>query len=211
MNDLMKLPPSVIFHPGATFRLIKFYRDDFSSLPVFVLLFLTVAVRVSFIFLAHFPLAELEPKDANIFLEMVKLLLPLLTWVVSSYAVTSIMGGEALPKEILMAAAFAMVPYIILAIPLAGVSRLLSSTADEKSLFVFLNNAVWFWVLLLHFLSVKNLHDYGILKTVVVCALSVFGMALIWALFVLMFALTGNSKAFIQGLVLEAWMTVIYR
>lgn len=211
MNDLMKLPLSVVFRPGETFRCITLYRRAFSYLPVFVLLFLTVCVRVAFIFITHFPLAALDPRDANIFLEMVKLLVPLVTWAISSYAVTSIMDGEAVFKEILMASAYAMVPYILLTIPIAAFSRVLSSVGVEKNLFLFLNNAVWFWVLALLFLGVKNLHDYHVGKTLIVCVLTVFGMALIWSLFVLMFALTGNLKAFVQGLTLEAWMTVRYR
>ena len=81
----------------------------------------------------------------------------------------------------------------------------------EKNLFEFLNTFVWIWVLLLLFLGVKHLHDYRLGKTIIVCVLSVLGMALIWALFVLMFALTGNLKAFIQGLALESWMTIKYR
>jgi hypothetical protein len=211
MNDLMKLPLSVVIRPGETFRCIPLYRHNFSYLPVFVLFFLTICARVGFIFITHFPLAALDPRDANIFLEMVKLLVPLVTWAVASYAVTSIMDGEAEFREILLASAFAMVPYILLAVPIAGFSQVLSSVGVEKKIFSFLNTVVWIWVLFLLFLSVKNLHDYHVGKTVLVCVISVLGMALIWSLFVLMFALTGNLRAFVQGLALEAWMTVKYR
>jgi hypothetical protein len=121
------------------------------------------------------------------------------------------MGGEALFKEILMAAAYSLIPYILLAIPLAGLSRFLSAVAAERNVFLFLNNAVLFWVVALLFVSVKSMHDYHVGKALVVCAVSLFGMLLIWAIFVLMFALTGNLKAFIQGLALEIWMTIRYR
>ncbi len=210
MTDLLKLPLSVLFRPAETFRIIKQYRDSFTYLPVFMLLFLTILVRVVFIFLVHFPLAEILPKDANIFLEMIKFFVPLFTWAVSCYAVSSIIGGEALFKEILTASAFALVPYIVLAIPVALVSRVLSSVGGEQNLFNFMNRVIWMWVLLLFFVGVKSQHNYHIGTTLVVCFLSLFGMALIWSLFVLVFALTGNLTAFVKGLILEIWMTFRY-
>jgi hypothetical protein len=208
VTDLLKLPLSVVFRPAETFRLIKQYRESFSYLPVVMLLFLVIAVRSIFIFVVHFPLAVILPKDANILLEVVKFYLPLFTWAVSSYAVSSIIGGEAMFNEILTASTFAFVPYILLAIPVAAVSRILGTT--EQGLFNFMNNAVWLWVVLLFFVGVKSLHNYHLGTAIVVCLLSIFGMALIWALFVLIFALTGNLTAFIQGLILEVWMSFRY-
>ena len=208
--DLLKLPLSVIFHPAETFRQIKQYRDDFSYVPVIVLFILIIVVRTAFIFFVHFPLATIQPKDANVFLEMVKFLVPIITWAVSSYAVSSIIGGEALFKEVLMASAYALIPYIVLTIPIAGITRILSASGGEKSLFNFMNQVVWIWVGVLMFVSVKSMHDYHLGTTILVCLLSILGIALIWSLFILMYALTGNLRAFIQGLILEIWMSVRY-
>ena len=210
MNDLLKLPLSVIFHPAETFRLIKQYREEFTYLPVIMLFLAVIIVRTVFIFLVHFPLAQIQPKDANIFLEMVKFYIPLLTWAVSCYAVSSIIGGEALFKEILTASAFALMPYIMMAIPLALLSRIMSSTGGEQNLFNFLDRVIWIWIVLLLFISVKTMHNYHFGTALIVCLLSIFGMALIWSLFVLVFALTGNLNAFIRGLILEIWMTFRY-
>lgn len=208
MIDLLKLPLSVVFHPAETFRQIKQYRDSFTYLPIVVLFILIVAVRTAFIFIVHFPLAEIQPKDANVFLEIVKFIVPLLTWAVSSYAVSSIIGGEAHFKEILMASAYALMPYIILTIPIAIISKFLGSA--EKGLFDFMNNAVWLWIIVLMIVSVKSMHDYHIGMALFVCILSVIGIALIWSLFILMYALTGNLRGFIQGLILELWMALRY-
>jgi hypothetical protein len=209
MSDLLELPLAVLFHPAQTFRVITSYRKEFTYLPVVLLLLLAVAGRVASIFIVHFPLAELEPKDANVLLETAKLLVPVLTWVVASYAVTSILGGEALIGEILMAAAYSMVPFIVLSLPVAALSRVLGRT--ELGLYTFLNRAMWAWVLVLYLVSVRSLHDYGVGKTLLVSLLTLFAMGLIWALAILMYALVGNLKAFVQGLAMEIWMTITFR
>ena len=209
--NLLRLPLAITFKPATVIRLIPQYRENFSFLPVVVLLLLTIAVRVVSIFLTHFPLAVLDPRDANIFLEMVKILVPLFTWTISVTAVTSIMDGEAVYKEILLATCYALVPYILLTLPAVGLTRFLSSVKSEKNIYEFINNVIWIWMLMLMFSTVVNLHDYHIGKAIAVCVLSLFGIALIWSLFVLMYALTGNLKAFVQGLAIEAWMTIRYR
>ena len=208
MIELLKLPLSVLIRPGETFRLIQRYRNRFNYLPLFVLLIAALGVRVVFIYTVHFPLADIQPRDANLFLEMVKIFVPLFTWAVSCFAITSIMGGEAEFKEILMASGYALMPYIVLTIPIAGISRVLSS--NEAAAFTFLRRVVWVWVLLLFFVSVKSMHHYPVWTAIAVCLLSVVGMGLIWSLFVLIFALTGNLNAFVQGLVKEIYMTFRY-
>lgn len=200
----MKLPIAVLFHPIDTFRQIRRYREHFTYLPVIVLLLLVVAVRVGYIHLVHFPLAAIEPRDANMLLETIKLLVPILTWVVATYAVTTIMGGEAEIKEILLAAAYAMVPYVLLTIPLAGISRVMSG--EEADIYAAFQTAILTWVVLLFYLSVQSLHSYSLGKTILVCLLSLFAMALIWALLILVYAMTGNLRAFFQGVVLEIYM-----
>jgi hypothetical protein len=210
VNDLFKLPLAVVFHPAETFRQVKRYREGFTYLPVLVLFVAVVAVRTIFIFLVHFPLATVQPRDANILLEAVKFIVPLVTWAVSSFAVSSIMGGEAHFKEILMASAYAFMPYILLSIPIAAVSRVLSAAGGEQNLFGLLTGFVWAWVIMLLVVGVKILHDYHIWMAILVCFLSILGIALIWSLFVLVYALTGNLRAFLQGLILEIWMTFRY-
>jgi hypothetical protein len=210
VNDLFKLPLSVVFHPADTFRQIKRYRERFTYLPVLALFVLVVVIRTIFIFLVHFPLAAIQPRDANILLEAVKFIVPLVTWAVSSFAVSSIMGGEAHFKEILMASAYAFMPYILLSLPIAAVSRVLSAAGGEQNLFALLTGFVWAWVVLLLVVGVKILHDYHIWMAILVCFLSILGIALIWSLFVLVYALTGNLRAFLQGLILEIWMTFRY-
>ena len=204
INDLMKLPFGVLFHPAETFRLLKLYRNKFSYLPVIIILFLIIVVRVAYIYIVHFPLAAIEPVDANILLEIVRFLVPILTWVIASYAVTAILGGEALMREILLAAAYSVVPYILTMIPIALFSLVLSQ--HEAGIYNFLISVVWVWIGLLFFISVRTLHGYTIGKTIWIIILILITMFLIWAVLILTYALAGNLRAFLVGFIRELWM-----
>lgn len=198
----------LLFHPVDVFALIKKERSKFDYRPVIVLLLLVVLVRIAYIFTVHYPLATLEPRDTNIGLEIVKMWLPILTWTISCYAVTAIIDGESMLREILMASAYCMLPYIIMMLPLAALSHIMS--ANNSALYNVLHSIVWIWVVLLYITSVKVLNDYSLKKTLGICVLSIIGMLLIWAILLLLFALTSQLFHFFQGIMLEFRM-LLYR
>ncbi len=205
VNELLGLTVGVVFHPVESFSLIRRYRDEFSYLPVALVLALVFGVRIIEIYVVHFPLAAIDPVDASLLLEVVRFFVPLATWVVASFAVTAILGGEALPSEILLATAYSMVPYILMTPVIAVFSRVLSRS--ELALYTALNVAMWVWVGLLFLTGVRTLHGYSVRKTLAITLLTIVTMALIWAVLILMYALTGNLRAFAEGILREAWVT----
>lgn len=205
--DMAALPATVVFHPADTFRLIKRHRTMLAYWPAVAILVLLVVVRIGYIFLVHFPLSELEPRDANVVLEIVRMLLPILTWIVATYGVTTIMDGEAVFGEVFVAGAYAMVPYLVFAIPIALLSRVLS--IEEAGIYNFVNVAVWVWIVGLVVLSVYVLHQYSFGKTIVVTVVSALAMLLIWAIAILLYALTTNLWVFLSGIVLEIYMLFV--
>ena len=109
------LVPLTLFHPTDAFLALRSWRDRADYLPAFVLFVLVVAVRIIEIFAVHFPLATVDPREANLIAETSRMLLPIVTWVLASYAITAIMDGESLFREALTAAGYAMLPYILFA------------------------------------------------------------------------------------------------
>lgn len=206
MNAL-ELSVAVMFHPVDAFYYLKSRKQSINYLACFALLFAVVAVRIASIFITHFPIAAIQPRDANIWLETVKLLLPILTWVIACYAITSISDGETRLGEVFAAAAYSMTPYIVWTIPLALVSRVMDR--DQMGLYNTLQFIVWFWVLLIFFLSVRTLNDYTVGQTVKVCIISLITILLIWAVVILIFALTSQLAQFIKDIVLEIRMIFI--
>lgn len=191
----------MIFQPIDAFDRIKKNRDGIRITNVFLLLFLIVMVRVVYINVIHFPLAGIEPKDANIFLETVRMLVPLLTWVAASYAVTSIVEGETKMGEILMVSLYSFTPYIVLTIPLALLSRIMDE--GQRGLYFLGVGIIWIWVITLMFIGVLELNGYTIRKTVGVCVLGIITIAITWGVIVLLFALISQLLEFIKELLLE--------
>lgn len=190
-----------MFHPIVAFYYIKKDREKFHYAPIFLLLFLLVAGRIFSIYVTHFPLATIQPRDANIFLESIKLLLPILTWALASYAMTTILDGESLFRETLMATTYSLMPYIVFIGPVTLFSRILET--DMAALYTGLHTVIWLWVFVLFFISLKEMNNYTIKKTVIVSLLSVFTMVLIWATFALFFAISAQFFSFIQEVFIE--------
>lgn len=173
-------------------------------MPVFFLLFAVVVVRIASIFITHFPMASIQPRHANIWMEVFRMMVPLLTWILACYAMTTILDGETLLRETMAAAAYSMLPYILFVIPLSLLSHVMQN--GEAALYGNLHNIVWIWVLLLFFISVKTLNEYNIGKTVLICVLSIVTMLLIWGITALFFAMSSQLYQFINGIMLEIKM-----
>ena len=199
--------PMVLFHPGEAFLAIRSWRERANYLPALVLFVLIIAVRIGEIFAVHFPLAVVDPRDANLIAEITRMLLPIITWVLASYAITAIMDGESLFREALTAAGYAMLPYIIFTVPVALSTHLMSSA--EAGLYTSLKIATWIWVLLLFIMSVYRMNSFTLRKTVGVCLLCIVGIASIWLLLLILFTLTDQLFGFF-GEVKEEVRALIY-
>lgn len=191
----------VIYHPLAAFSSIKYDRDDFSWWPAIILLFLIFPVRIGSIFITHYPVSNLLPIQANIPLEMFKFYVPLLSWMVVSFAVTSITDGECHMREIITASAYAMVPYIVFTIPVAVLSRLMAVT--EVGLFDFLTTVIWVWVAILFIINVTVMNSYTLGRALFTVFLNLVGIVFLWCIVLLLLALISHFATFVEDLVFE--------
>ena len=87
--ESLKLCLMTLYHPIVVTEHIKKQRGRrMNWLPVAALLFLALAVRIFSIYVTHYPLASVSVRKANLLLECGKLFVPVLTWVLASYAMT---------------------------------------------------------------------------------------------------------------------------
>lgn len=191
----------IIFHPIITFQHIKRLRGKFRYTPILVILFLIIAVRCFSIYVTHFPLTTVESRDANVFLEIVKLILPIVTWTLASYSMTTLLDGESQFRETLLATAYCMIPYIIVMIPLTLLTRILE--VGQESLYYSIETIMWIWIIWLLFYSLKEMNEYSVSKAVIIALLSVFTMIIVWATVVLFFAISAQFLNFIKEVFVE--------
>ena len=189
----LKLCLMTLYHPIVVTEHIKRHRGEKKNwLPVIVLLVLTLAVRILSIYGTHYPLASVSVRKANLLLECGKLFVPVLTWVLASYMMTTILDGETLLSETLLFSAYALTPYIV---------------GSQIGLFATLEVGVLAWVVLLMILALKEMNGYSVGKTVLMIFLSLFTMVMIWAMVVLLFTIASQFV----GMIREMFYEVIYR
>lgn len=195
------LAAGILFRPGELFSYIKRDRGHINLLPPLLLLALAVVVRLTSLAVTHYPLASADPRDIQWLMEIALLVVPLLSWVVASYAVTAVVGGECRISEILSASCYCLAPYVLFTLPMAGLSNLLSR--EEAGLYGALLLAIILWTGILFVLSVKILNMYSIGKTILVCILSLLAMALLWLTILLVGMLSAQMIEFISNILEE--------
>jgi hypothetical protein len=89
---------------------------------------------------------------------------PLFLWILANYFVATVSDGEGKLKDLYVGTIYAMSPYLLLALPIMLISRVL--TYNEQFLFTLLNIIMYGWSAILLFRHYSEMHDYSFLKTI---------------------------------------------
>ena len=198
---LLSLSLCVMRHPIDAFRLITKERERFSFLPALILFVLMVLVRLMSLQWTHFALQTTDPSAVDSVLETCLLILPLVSIGICTFAITSILDGQMMMREAITAIAFAMVPYIVLTLPLTALSHQLG---QGDALYHMMQTAIYVWCAVLYVVSVKVMNDYTFARTLLIILLSFLLMALMWAVILLVSALWNQLRDFVIGVYREA-------
>lgn len=202
----LKLCLMTLYHPIVVTEHIKKQRGQrMNWLPVIVLLVLALGVRILSIYGTHYPLASVSVRKANLLLECGKLFVPVLTWVLASYMMTTILDGETLFTETLLFSSYALVPYIVFTPILTLASRIMEN--GQLGLYASMEVIILGWVVMLMILALKEMNGYTVGKTVLMICLSLFTMVMIWAMVILLFTIASQFVSMIK----EMFYEVIYR
>jgi len=192
----LKLAAVTFFHPLVAFRYMKSHRDrKYNYMPILVFLLLMIFTKIFAIFVTHYPLSNYG-KNVNLFLECATMIVPIISWVIASYAMTTILGGEVQFRECLTACSYSLLPYILINIPLTVATRVMET--GQLGVYNVFNNFALLFVLLLLFLNLKEMNNYTIPKTFGIILLSLFTMLLFWAAVALVFALSMRFVSFVS-------------
>lgn len=204
----LKLAAVTIFHPIVAFNYMKKDRTKFNYLPIVVILLLMLVTKIFSMYVTHYPLATVNLRNANLLMECLVMIVPIVTWVVASYAMTTIMSGEVMFRECLLACCYSLLPYIIINIPLTIATNALD--ANQVGYINTINNAALLYVLLLLFINLKEMNHYSIPKTIGVAILGVLTMVLILVTIALVAALSMRFVTFVQEVVSEVQYKLMY-
>lgn len=118
------------------------------------------------------------PSNINALYEAFKIIVPLGLWIVSNWCFTTLMEGEGTMRDIYIATAYSLKPYIITAIPLWLLSHCLAE--EEAFIYTAFSSIVVIWTLALIFFGMMVTHDYSLTKAVITAVLTIIGICLIF-------------------------------
>ena len=189
----MKYALYVITHPFDGFwDLIHEKKGSIAAANTFLALFLLI--RVLKLIATNFQFIMAPIQHINVFEEMGSLLLPFLVLCVANWAMTTLFEGKGRFKDIYMGMCYALVPYIIIQLPMILVSNML--TYEEGSFYSVLLSISVIWCVFLVFVGLMEIHDYGPGKTFIFLIVTVVGAGVILFLMLVFFSLLSDAFAF---------------
>jgi hypothetical protein len=117
---------------------------------------------------------------------------PVILWILGNYLVGAITKGQGTMRGIIISTMYALMPMIVLSLPLALVSNVL--TLAEGSIYSLAQILILLWTMLLLFTQVKEIHGYGFDETV---------KNILWILFVAAMAVVAVLA--IVGIMIQGW------
>lgn len=191
-----------IFDPNEGFRNIRRHRQDYDIVIPLILYLLTFVTKCVTLFVTHYPFRSVDIARVNLAQETLMLFLPLLTWVVGNYMVTTIRSGEVKMREVFSASAYCMLPYIIVGIPLACLTNIMS--LNSAGIYNGVTTLMWVWVGILFFASTMSMNSYKFFETVGIIIITLFACVFMWVVFAMIFMLGNEVVSFFTG-IFENW------
>ena len=174
----------VIFHPFDGFwDLKKERRGSLAAALTFVVIVIMLMTfekqTTGFLF------NTVRLKDVNVVVDVLTVTMIYVLWCVANWCLTSLMDGEGNMKDIFIAMGYALIPLILVRIPMIILS--LGITAEEGTFYYVLDVFSYIWTGILVFLGTMITHQYSFKKTVLTCICTVVGMGIIMFIGLLFF------------------------
>lgn len=193
------------------FRFIKQPADSFYYIKknqrgslIFALLIYAwvIGVRILTLYLTGFSFT-LYPSPSRIRVEneLVYALLLIVIWNAANYLVSTISDGEGRVRDVIIGSAYSLFPFALFALPIALISNVL--TLNEVFIYTFSIDIMWFWVGLMLFIMVKEVHNYSFSETVRNVVVTIFTMALFLLTGYILYVLFNQLFDFISAIVQE--------
>ncbi len=200
-KDSLKYAFYVITHPFDGFwDLTHEHRGTLAAANTFLALFLII--RVLKLLCTSFQFISAPIQHINVFEEMGSLLLPFLILCLANWAMTTLFDGKGRFIDIYIAMCYALVPYILIQLPMILVSNML--TFEEGSLYTVMLSISVIWCVFLVFVGLMEVHDYGPGKTLIFIIVTIVGAAVILFLILVFFSLLSDAFGFFVSLYREA-------
>jgi len=175
-HDWIRFPFHILFHPYDGFWDLKYENRGRLRVALVILLLMVVATSLMNQF-AGFLVNFNDPRYLNTLNDLLYTVLPFFLFCVANWSVTTLMEGEGKFREIFIATAYALLPMILINLPLTFISRFM--TNEETAFYWMLNSFGAIWFLYLLFVGNMTIHQYTVTKAIFTLILTVIAMGII--------------------------------
>lgn len=201
LRDELMYAFHILFHPFDGFWDLKHEKRG-GMRGATILLALAVLAMIIKDFMSGYLYADLD-KTASLSIAgtLTNILVPFFLWCIANWCLTTLMDGKGTFRDIYVATAYSLTPVTLLVIPATLLSNVL--IMEELAFVSYAIGAGMFWAGLLIVFGCMTTHDYSLSKNIVVCLLSILGIAIILFLAFLFFNVTSRLITFVQNIITE--------
>jgi len=200
LRELFKFPLYLILHPFNGYWELKYEGKARLNIALGILFAYVVTVILTRQY-SGFVVNYNKLNELNSLNELTYIVLPFFLWCVSNWSLTTLMDGEGKFGEIVMATGYALLPLVLIQLPMILFSNVI--TREESSFYYFFLSAANLWFLYLMFVGTMTVHQYSATKTLVTIGLTFVVMGIILFLGLLFFSLLQQIVTFVTTIYQE--------
>lgn len=196
-------PLFTAIHPLDGFESLK--RKNGWSIPLAlgILAALFLSLSASW-FWTGFSFNQNRPSDFNALITFLQAFGVICVWVVSNWAVCTLMEGKGRLIDIFGVSVYALIPFLVSILVGMALSNIL--TVQEAAFLTFVKQAGILWTAVLIIAGLGRIHEYSLKKTIFSIFLTIIGIAVIVFLLILFFGLMRQLYSFVQSIYSELQM-----
>lgn len=184
----------VIFHPFKGFWELKREKRGtvLSASAIILAVIIIFVIRRQF---TGFVLNNNDPNEMNVLFQICYVLCPFLVWCIANWSVTTLMEGEGTFRDIYIASAYALVPLVLLNVPMVLLSQVL--VENEVTIYTLLDSISIIWTAFLLIIGIMTVHQYSMFKTIATTVITLVAMIVILVIILLFFSLMQQMYHFL--------------
>ena len=198
-----KLALSALIHPGLAFEEMKDKKRGSVKVALVILLLFYVSAVIQVLW-GGFLFTKYDPGTFNSLWVLVQSVGLVALWVIANWLVTTLMAGKGKLKEIFVVTCYSLMPMIGARVIYIILTNFLLPT--EGSFLGILTTAAMIYTGLLLVIGMMRIHDYSMGRLIGTSLLTVFGMAAIIFLMILVGILLQQLGGFVATIVTELLM-----
>ena len=196
----LKFSTYCMFHPFDGFWDLTHEKRGSAAAANLIVLAVLIVRLLSLQFSSFLVMNVYWPK-VNILQQCLSVLLPLGIFVVCNWGLTTLFEGKGTLKDVYIATCYALVPYVLLQLPMIVLSNVL--TTDELAFYDILATISLIWSGGLIICGMMQIHAYGLGKTLLFILMTNAAMLVVIFLMLLFFTLVGDGVGYFVSLYRE--------